>query len=97
MAKLEGQGLLDDSAFARLWTDNRESFSPRSRLLDPIELQKKGVAGDVIEAAVSDIDDEANAYRAAISQAAQLAAGQTTSSSAAVWAAICKGAGLPTT
>ena len=68
MAKLEGQGLLNDAAFARLWADSREASSPRSRLLTRLELRKKGVPADVIDAAVNDIDDEANAHRAAISR-----------------------------
>lgn len=64
---LRTKGLLDDNAFAAYWTENRDSFSPRSRSLTRIELQKKGVAGDVIEQAVGGIDDDASAYRAASS------------------------------
>jgi regulatory protein len=67
LAGLQAQGLLDDTAFAQFWTENRESFSPRSRRLTRIELQKKGVAAEVIEQAVAAIDDEASAYRAAAS------------------------------
>jgi len=62
---LKAQGLLDDAAFARFWTDNRQSFSPRSRRMTRIELQRKGVTRDIVDDAVSAIDDEESAYRAA--------------------------------
>jgi regulatory protein len=62
---LKARGLLDDNAFAAFWTENRDSFSPRSRSLTRSELQKKGVAKEVIEKAVGVIDDAASAYRAA--------------------------------
>ena len=68
IARLKEQGLLDDANFARFWTDNRESFSPRSRRLTRMELQKKGVPRDIIDQAVNVIDDQARAYRAALSR-----------------------------
>jgi regulatory protein len=39
LATLKEQGLLDDTAFARFWTENRELFSPRSQRLTRIELR----------------------------------------------------------
>jgi regulatory protein len=71
--KLKEQGLVDDTAFARFWQDNRASFSPRSRALTSLELRRKGVAGDVIALAVSGVGDEESAYRAAQSKARLLA------------------------
>ena len=68
LESLKEKGLLDEAAFAEFWTDNRESFSPRSRWLTRIELQKKGVSKDVIERAVESIDDTDSAYRAASSR-----------------------------
>ncbi len=62
---LTKKGLLDDNAFAAYWAENRDSFSPRSRSLTRSELQKKGVAKEVIEKAVGDMDDAVSAYRAA--------------------------------
>lgn len=62
---LKAQGLLDDRAFAAYWTENRDSFNPRSRSLTRLELQKKGVAKEVIEKAVGIIEDDDSAYRAA--------------------------------
>jgi regulatory protein len=70
--KLSGQGLVNDSAFAQFWADNREAFRPRSQWLTRLELSRKGVANEVIDQVVNTIDDEANAYRAAQSKARQL-------------------------
>jgi len=72
LARLKEQGLVDDAAFARYWLDNRESFSPRSRRLTGMELARKGISRDVIEAAVAGLDEGASAYRAALSQARHL-------------------------
>ena len=65
MESLKAKGLLDDAAFAQFWTENRESFSPRSRSLTRMELQKKGVSKEAITQAVASIDDADSAYRAA--------------------------------
>ena len=63
--RLKEQGLVDDVAFARLWRDNREYFSPRSRWLTGRELRQKGVAEDIIDGVVGLSDDNDSAYRAA--------------------------------
>lgn len=65
ITRLSEQGFVNDSTFARFWTENRESFSPRSRYLTTLELRKKGVAEDIIRETVSGIDDEEGAYRIA--------------------------------
>ena len=72
IAKLKEQGLVDDVAFAQFWKDNRESFSPRSRWLTKLELRRKGVADDIIDQVVDTVDDNNNAYRAALSKARSL-------------------------
>jgi regulatory protein len=72
IAKLKEQGLVDDVAFAQFWKDNRESFSPRSRWLTKLELRRKGVADDIIDQVVDTVDDDNNAYRAALSKAHSL-------------------------
>lgn len=66
MTRLKEQGLVDDIAFAQFWKDNRESFSPRSQGLTRLELKRKGVAETTIDQVVNAIDDEDNAYRAAL-------------------------------
>jgi len=69
LAKLKEQGLVDDLAFAQFWKDNRESFRPRSRWLTRLELRQKGVANDIIDQVVAEVDDEDSAYRAAVGRA----------------------------
>jgi regulatory protein len=72
LAKLREQGLVDDLAFAQFWKDNREAFRPRSRWLTKLELRQKGVANDIIDQVVADVDEEDSAYRAAVSRARSL-------------------------
>jgi regulatory protein len=63
---------VNDTTFAQFWKDNRQSFRPRSQWLTRLELKRKGVADNVIEQVVSNIDDEENAYRAALRKARSL-------------------------
>ena len=65
---LTQQGLVNDAEFARFWTENRQSFSPRSRYLTGLELKQKSVPKDIIKTAVSSLDDSDNAYKAARSK-----------------------------
>jgi len=72
LARLKEQGLVDDAAFARFWKDNRESFRPCSRRQTKLELRRKGLAGDVIETVINEIDESDSAYRAALGKARRL-------------------------
>ncbi len=72
LKRLREQGLVDDTAFAEFWRDNRQSFSPRSQYLTRLELRQKEVSSDIIERVVSTINDGDNAYRVAISRAHRL-------------------------
>ena len=72
LAKLKEQGLVDDTAFAQFWRDNRQSFSPRSQWLTKVELRRKGVAADIIDQVVDAVDNTDSAYRAALSKARSL-------------------------
>jgi regulatory protein len=58
--------LLDDQAFAEYWVSNREKFKPRGRYALRHELRAKGVDSKVIDAALQDLDEFENAYRAAV-------------------------------
>jgi len=69
---LKEQGLVNDLAFAQFWKENRQAFSPRSRWLTRRELRQKGVADEVIERVLADVDDEASAYQAARAKARSL-------------------------
>ena len=57
--------LVDDCAFARTWVENRLTFRPRSSRILRVELRKKGVAREAIDAALEGYDDERAAYQAA--------------------------------
>ena len=72
VADLKEQGLIDDTSFARFWKENREDFSPRSRWLTGVELQRKGIDRELVEQIVSEVDDNESAYRAALSKARHL-------------------------
>ncbi len=71
--RLEGAGLLDDAAFARFWVENRDQFKPLSERALRYELRRKGVADEIIEAALDDLDEAGAAYRAGQERARRLA------------------------
>ena len=71
---LKRAGLVDDDAFARLWTDSRVSHRPRSAALIRRELLEKGVSRETAEAATEGVDDAENAYRAGLRWLPSLAA-----------------------
>jgi regulatory protein len=62
--RLEQANYLDDEAFARFWVENREQFKPRGRRALRYELRQKGVSDQLIAQVLSDLDDEAAAWRA---------------------------------
>ena len=70
--KLKEQNLLDDTAFAQFWKENRDMFRPRSQRLTRLELKKKGVADEIIKAVTDDSDDIQTAYQAAQKKAQHL-------------------------
>ncbi len=62
---LKERQIVDDGAFARFWTENRESFNPRSKRLLKLELRRKGIDSEVVDEVLEGVDDEESAYRAA--------------------------------
>ena len=70
---LKEQGLVDDEAFARLWSDSRTRNSPRSARALVRELTAKGVSRSIADGAVLDLDDEETARVAAAKFARRLA------------------------
>jgi regulatory protein len=72
IGRLEHAGLVDDSAFAQYWVENRESFRPRGARALRHELFQKGVSASVIAQAVEEIDETGGAYRAAQRRARRL-------------------------
>ena len=67
--RLREAQLIDDWAFAETWVENRREFRPRSANALRVELRKKGVPQEAIEAALEDYSDEDAAYKAAIKAA----------------------------
>ncbi len=63
--QLRARQMIDDTAFAAFWKEERESFSPRSKRLLRVELRHKGIDPEVIDEVLDGIDDEESAYRAA--------------------------------
>jgi regulatory protein len=60
---LLGLELLDDTAFANYWIDQRETFRPRSRFALGQELRQKGISREVIDNVLEDVDELAAARR----------------------------------
>lgn len=73
VARLCQVGLIDDSAFARFWIENRERFRPRGERALIQELRQHGIADVVIEQALADFDAEAVGATYAREQARRLA------------------------
>ena len=69
---LKERRLVDDIAFAQYWRDNRLSFKPRSRRLLKLELRQKGVAAEIANEVVEDLDDESAAYEVGLKKARAL-------------------------
>ena len=65
VTRLKASGLIDDAAFAKAWSDNRTSGSPRSAYIIKRELKTKGIDTDTADEAVASIDDSEAAVRAA--------------------------------
>lgn len=73
IASLKEKSLIDDREFACFWIENRKTFSPRSRRLAALELQRKGLDRETIETITCTVDDSESAYRAATNKAGKLA------------------------
>ncbi len=65
LERLVERGYVDDLAFARYWVQNRSTFKPRSRPALRSELRQKGIAEDIIQEALADLDEDSLAYEVA--------------------------------
>lgn len=74
ISRLREQGMLNDRTFASEWTRSRVESRPRSKRLIEHELRTRGVSSEDVEAATSELDDEATARQIA-SRRARLMAG----------------------
>jgi regulatory protein len=80
LERLKGAGQVDDDLFAAAWLENRAAFRPRSALALRAELQRKGVARDVIDRALTAFSEDEAAL-----QAARRAARRWRGESGTVW------------
>jgi len=55
---LELQGLLNDLEFAKLWVESRQRQKKISKRVIASELRQKGVAQDIIDEVLAELDDE---------------------------------------
>ncbi|MCB0164377.1 MAG: RecX family transcriptional regulator [Anaerolineae bacterium] len=62
--RLDEEGLVDDSAFAESWVENRERLKPKGARALRYELQQKGLNESAIDAALEQIDEGELAWRA---------------------------------
>ncbi len=62
--RMEQVQLVDDASFAQAWVRSRQQFSGRGRRALVVELQRKGVAEELIQGALGEVDDEAEHARA---------------------------------
>ncbi len=72
IARLSRAGLVDDEAFARYWIENRDTHRPRGSRALRYELRQKGLPDSVIDDLLTDYDEDAAAYRAAVLQVQRL-------------------------
>ncbi len=69
--RLQEVGLLDDTAFAHYWVEQRETFKPRSQMALRQELQQKGVRREIIESVLTEVDETGVARQAARKQSSR--------------------------
>lgn len=73
LRRLTELGIVDDTAFARFWVDQRAAFRPMGHRRLRSELQSKGVAPDVIASVVPTEDDVVSLEQVALKRANALA------------------------
>ena len=57
--RLQEQGLIDDEAFARAWSESRQRAKKLSKRVIAGELREKGISGEIIDQVCSEIDEDA--------------------------------------
>jgi len=62
--RLTHEQYLDDEAFVRFWLEDRERFRPRGERGLRYELRQKGIADEVIDAVLADLDEDQLAWAA---------------------------------
>ena len=70
--RLRNSSLIDDARFAKEWVDNRSTFRPRGRRALEMEMRQRGLPGEAIQEAITDLDENALALQAARKQVRKL-------------------------
>lgn len=65
LSRLRRGKLVDDENFADLWVENRSEFRPRGGRMLRQELRQKGINDQVINAVLTDLDEDELALKAA--------------------------------
>ena len=61
---LKQQNLIDDPAFAGWWVEQRSTFRPKGKIALKSELKQKGIAPEIIEKELEEIDELSLAQKA---------------------------------
>jgi len=61
---LKEQKLVDDLEFVKWWIEQRETFKPKGKIALRTELKQKGIAEEIIEKTLAQIDEESLAKKA---------------------------------
>ena len=64
ICNLKEQGILNDLRFAKLWVTSRCLSNQKSTQYIKYELKQKGISDENIEVALSEVDNDENAYNA---------------------------------
>jgi regulatory protein len=72
LARLAKAGLLDDDAYAAALVEQRHTARHLSRRAVALDLRRRGLADDVVEAATGDLDDDSDWHGARAVAAAQM-------------------------
>lgn len=62
--RLTREQYLDDEAFVRFWLEDRERFRPRGKRGLRYELRQKGIADEVIDTVLAELDEDQLAWAA---------------------------------
>ena len=62
--RLKKEKLLDDLRFAKLWVTSRNISNQKSENFIRYELEQKGISNEYINIALSEVDNNENAYKA---------------------------------
>jgi len=71
--RLQNAGLINDEAFARAWVENRNTFHPRGKPALRMELRRKGLSDEIVQAVLdTQVNEQALVLEAARKYARRL-------------------------